>query len=336
MLDVLCVGDSTIDIFLRLPEDNPNFTLEKDANKLLIGLGEKIHIDKYVVNIGGNATNTAVGLSRLGLKTGLLAEIGSDEFSNKIINDLTKEKINTDLVLQNENQKTSISVIVSFDGERTIFNESVKRFHNFNFQNVSTKLIYLTSLGNVWENAYQRALDFIKENRPILAFNPGTLQLEKRDKLVMDIIEKTDYLFVNKEEAEILLYGKEFGLKLENQEGLTNLIKKLLFGLKSLGAKNVIITNSDNGSYCQDINNNIYHLGIVKVNVVEKTGAGDAYTAGFLAAILNKESINTAMVWGAVEASSIIQHIGAGEGILTRNELIEKIKSLNSFIPQKI
>ena len=331
MLDILCIGDAKVDIFIKIPEINSHFGFDKAKNQLLITLGEKISVDKYVVATGGNATNTAVGISRLGFNAGLYAEIGKDEFSGKILDKLKAENINTDLLLQNDKEKTSLSVILTYNGERTILSEHIQRDHNFNFQDKETNLIYLTSLGEVWEKAYKKALDFVENKKIKLAFNPGTLQIEKRDKLIMDIIEKTDYLFVNKEEAEELLYGKELGLEIKDDKSL---VKKLLFGLKSLGAKNVVITDSNNGSYSEDEKNEIYYLGILKEKVVEKTGAGDSYTAGFLAAILNGLSITDAMVWGTLNATSVVGKIGAQEGLLTKSEILDKIKTLKNFSPQ--
>jgi len=331
MLDILCVGDSKIDIFLRIPETNPHFGLDKTQNKLFVSYGEKIYIEKYIMDIGGNATNTAVGIARLGLSVGLCAEIGKDELSQKILNTLKKENVSTNLLLQT-NEDTSISVGLNYQGERTLFTEHVKREHNFNFENLQTKFIYLTSLGNLWEKTYEKVLEFVKTNNVKLAFNPGSIQLEKKGRAVMDVLEKADYLFVNKEEAEEILYGEELNLT----KGSESQIKKLLYGLRSLGIKNAVITDGDNGSYVQDESNEIYHLGIVKVNVVEKTGAGDAYSAGFLAAVIHGLEIPEAMKWGTLNSANVIQGIGAGEGLLTKSELEEKLKSNSSFKAEKI
>ena len=321
MLDILCVGDAKLDIFFQIPDSNPHFGLDKENNKWLVSFGDKISIDKYILDIGGNATNTAVGLSRLGLNVGLMAEIGKDEFSQKIINRLHEENINTDSLLQTANEKTSFSVAISYKGDRTLFTEHATRKHNFIFDNLTTQFVYLTSLGNEWENAYEKTLQFVEENNLKLAFNPGSLQLEKRGKTIADIFEKTDYLFVNKEEAEEILYGKEISLAPNNESA----IKKLLYGLKSLGVKNVIITDSSNGSFAQDENDNIYSLGIVKADVVEKTGAGDAYCAGFLSSIINGHSVKDAMTWGAVNSASVIGKIGAEEGLLTKEVLSKRV-----------
>jgi sugar/nucleoside kinase (ribokinase family) len=316
MLDILCVGDCKIDIFLKIPDDNPHFGLDKEKNKLFLSYGEKIYIDRYVLGTGGNATNTAVGVARLGLSTGLCAEIGKDEFSKKILEELKQENINIDFLSQTD-KETSISIGLNYKTDRTLFTEHVQREHNFNFTNLQTKFIYLTSLGNVWEPTYEKVLQFKKENEIKLAFNPGTIQLEKKGKVFMDILEKTDYLFVNKQEAEEIIYGKELELtKNGNAE-----IEKLLYGLKSLGAKNVVITDGQNGSFAQDKNNRFYHLESIKVEVIEKTGAGDAYTAGFLAAVINGKSVEEAMRWGTLEASSVIQKIGAEAGLLTKTAL---------------
>lgn len=321
MLDILCVGDAKIDIFLRIPESNPYFGLDKTQNKLLISFGEKIHVERYILGIGGNAANTAVGISRLGLNVGLCAEIGKDELSQKILNHLKKEKVNTKLVLQTD-EDTSVSIALSYKGERTLLTEHVRRKHDFNFEKVETKFIYLTSLGDVWEKAYEKVLNFAKSKNAKLAFNPGSVQLEKKGKVVMDIVENCDYLFVNKEEAEEILYGKELGLGNANE----NQIKKLLYGLRGLGVKNVVITDGENGSYVESEENKTYHLGIIKVEVSEKTGAGDAYSAGFLAATIHGLEIPEAMQWGALNSANVIKGIGAEVGLLTKSEMEEKIK----------
>ena len=153
MLDILCVGDAKLDIFFQIPDTNPHFGLDRENNKWLISFGEKISVDKYVLDIGGNATNTAVGISKLGENVGLMAEIGKDEFSQKILNRLKEENINMEFLLQTDSEKTSFSVAISYKGDRTLFTEHASRKHNFDFDNLKTKFVYLTSLGKIWEKA---------------------------------------------------------------------------------------------------------------------------------------------------------------------------------------
>ncbi|MBI3984356.1 MAG: carbohydrate kinase family protein [Candidatus Levybacteria bacterium] len=331
MLDLLCIGDAVLDIFLKIPEDDPHFDLNQDKSKLLIDYGYKIHVENYLKDIGGNACNTAVGVSRLGKKVGLCAEIGGDEFSSFILTRLAKENINTAFVRQDKDKSTSFSVCLSFKGERTLLVEHVERQHLFEFDNSSARFVYLSSLGKQWHNAYEKTLDFVKKTGSKLFFNPGTLQLDEKSRLVMEIIEMSDYLFVNKQEALKILFGTDKHLGNDQTD-----IKKLLFGLKSLGAKNVIITDSSNGSFAFDQNNIAHFLDILKVDVVEKTGAGDGYNAGFITAILNGKSLTEAMLWGTVNSASVIQKIGAQQGLLTKEELEDKLSLVGNLKPQII
>jgi ribokinase len=330
-LTALCVGDAVVDIFLTIPGDNPHFGLDNKENKLFISYGEKIIVEKYEIEMGGNANNTAVGLARLGVETALAAEIGKDEFAKKIIDNLKSENVDPSFVLETPSEKTSFSVGINYKGERTLFVEHVERTHNFKFPENKPKLVYLTSLGKIWEKAYLDVLEFSQKENCLLAFNPGTAQLEERGNVLWSTLEETDILFVNKEEAQEILYGKEIDLgKIDKS------IKKLLYGLKGLGPKQVVITDSANGSYLEDKQNSVYHLGILDTKVVEKTGAGDSYNAGFLAATVKGLDSSQAMVWGTVNSASVIGEIGAQKGLLTEKQIKEKIENLKDFSPEEL
>lgn len=331
-IDVICVGDAKLDIFLTIDEKNAHVKLDNSTRELRFGYGEKIEVKKMSLSVGGNAANVAVGISRLGFKSSLVAEIGKDEFTQKIINSLTQENVNLELVKQIANENSSITVGINFKGDRTLFTEHVRREHDFDFGEKTAKVIYLTSLGPIWEKAYEKTLDFTEKNNIKLIFNPGTLQIEKRDAIIWRIISKSGVLFVNKEEAEELLYGKEINLPSNSQ----NYVKKLLYGLKSLGAEIVVITDGDTGSYAMDETHNAYHMGIIHCEVVGKTGAGDAYTSGFISAILNGENMEGAMRWGAFNSAGVIQEIGAQKGLVIKEDMENNLKENNKFIPEKI
>ena len=304
--DVVCVGNAKIDSFLTLHEANNHLRFAQDSNELCIKFGEKITVDKAEILLGGNAANVAVGASRLGLNVGLVAEIGIDEFAQKIINTLTKEKVDISNVKQTEGQQSSFSTIINFKGERTIFSEHVKRAHDFNFENISTKWVYLTSLGEEWIGAYNKTVDFIKNFKARLAFNPGTLQISAGKKSIENVLYISDVLFVNKEEAEQIL----------NVKDQKSNINSLLNELQELGPKIVVITDGKNGSFTIDNKGNISKKGIIETQVVEKTGAGDAYSSGFLSALINNKSIDEAMNLGTKNSASVIEKVGAQAGLL--------------------
>lgn len=311
--DVVCVGNAKIDTFLTLGKTDNHLRFQEDTNELCIKFGEKIEVDKAEVSLGGNASNVAVGLSRLGLSVGIVAEIGRDEFAQTIINKLNKEKIGTSNVQTTEGQKSSFSTIINFRGERTIFSEHVERKHDFNFSNIVTRWIYLTSIGNIWQNAYKKTVDFVKASNCKLAFNPGTLQINGDRRDIEEVLSASEIIFVNKEEAETIL-----GLQHGEKE-----IDQLLKNLQKLGPKIVVITDGEKGSYAVDKDGQIFKKSVLKTEVVEKTGAGDAYSSGFLAAFVTGKTVSEAMDWGTNNSASVITKIGAQEGLL-RKESMEK------------
>ena len=321
--DVVCIGNAKIDVFLSIHEASENLRLNKDTNELCIKSGEKIQVDKCDFLLGGNAANVAVALSRLKLQSAICAEIGDDELSQKIIHQLTKENVNITHLLQTKGSQASFSMVLNFKGERTIFSEHVDRLHNFSFDNLATRAIYLTSLGHEWKTPYQKVFEFAKQKKILLAFNPGTLQIEEGYNAIANILSITDILFINKEEAARISNSQ---FLISNEKGDKEIINQLLIKLQKLEPKIVVITDGKNGSYAIDEKGEMFMYGAVPCRVVEKTGAGDAYSAGFVAATLHGLSIKEAMAWGALNAASVIEKIGAQAGLLKKEEMQERLK----------
>lgn len=312
--DVVCIGSAKIDIFLSVPKDSPYVHLDKKTNSLSVVYGQKIPAEHCSLMLGGNACNVAVGLSKLKIQTAIMAEIGKDEFSQKIINGLKSENVNSDFLIQNPNNPSSFSVILSFQQERTIFGEHFKREHNFSFENLSAKLIYLTSLGLEWKNAYQKTLELLKKTNALLAFNPGTPQLKNGYDGIKEVLKSTDILFLNKEEAKQILNVN------------TEIVKQLLENLKKIGPKTAVITDGENGSFAINEKGECFSQTIIETSIVEKTGAGDAYASGFLAATLSSLPLQTSMKWGSLNASGTMSALGAQNGLLSLKEMEGKSK----------
>jgi ribokinase len=310
--DVICIGNAKIDTILTLRETNDYLRFTKETNELCVKLGEKIIAEKAEVLLGGNAANVSVGVSRLGLNATIFTEIGKDEFAQKIVNTLNQEKVDVSNILQTEGQQSSFSTILNYKGERTIFTEHAKRPHNFNFENISTKWTYLTSLGEEWQDAYSKTADFVIKTKCFLAFNPGTLQIEKGKDTLKNILTLTNLLFVNKEEGETLL---------NLQRGQKN-VEEMLKDLQKLGPKIVVVTDGKNGSFAIDDKENVFKKSIVEGESKERTGAGDAYSSGFLSALNYNKTINEAMEWGTKNAASTISKAGAQTGLLYKTDLV--------------
>lgn len=311
MLDVITIGGATIDAFLTINNSHKHCRFNKDTNELCIRHGDKIEVDTTEFCLGGNACNVAVGLSRLGLSAALCAEVGNDEFSDKIFSTLYAEKVDFRLV-KRSSAPTSFAVGIHFQGERTLFVQHVKRSHFFDFTDVETQWVYLTSLGEDWIEAYKKVLHFVGGGNTSLAFSPGGHQLQSKEEVVQEVLRKTTILFVNKQEAELLV--EQYGTKTGN----------VLKDVQVLGPKIVVITDGKNGSIAADEKGS-YEYGIVDVKIVEKTGAGDGYAAAFLAAIINKKSIQEAMEWGTKNSAAVIGKVGAQAGLLTKEEIMKLI-----------
>ncbi len=106
-------------------------------------------------------------------------------------------------------------------------------------------------------------------------------------------------------------------------------IKEILKHVQTLEPKIVVITDGNKGSYAIDENKQHYHTQCCShIKIVERTGAGDAYATGFLAATIHGLSISEAMMWGSHNAASVIGHIGGEEGLLTKEKMEKESHSL--------
>lgn len=313
-LDVITVGNAIIDAFLSLHDANEHVRLDAEKKEFRLTAGEKIQLENCIFEIGGNACNVAVGLSRLGFTTGLLAEIGNDAFSESIMKRLRDEDVYTEKI-QRKGQ-SSFAIALNLRGERTLLVEHIEREHAFTFYGVKTHCIYLTSMGNKWKPAYHTVLEHAKRHDPFFVLNPGTKQLQEAPGFIREMLPFVDLLFINKEE----------GLRLIGQANAKRSIGYLLTSLSALGADTIVVTDGDEGSYVIDGSGKMYHALTLRVPVVEKTGAGDGYAVGFVAAMLSGKDVTEAMRWGTLSATGVIGKVGAQPGLLTRKQLHEYLE----------
>ena len=320
-IDVLCVGSTTIDVFIML-QKLQKFTYDKFSNQISFSLGEKVPLDEYTLSPGGNACNVSVGLSRLGFKTSLAAEVGSDEMSQKIPNTLTKEGVDMTFLKKEETENPYFNVILSYDGERTILEEKNPLGIDLKIGYLDTKLVFLTSVRGNWEEAYNQV--FSQYKNVIFAMNPGTRQLMETADKVIEILPKIEILFVNVGEAQTLV-------KDTNPD-----IKAIMKKLRGFGAKIVVVTDGINGSYAMDLNGSLFQIGVIGGKPVERTGAGDSFASGFLYGYLSGNEIGDSMKYGTLNADSVIRKIGSQEGLLTREEIEKKTKENSDLVAVKI
>lgn len=317
MHQVVTVGNALIDAFMAIDKNSQYARIDEKNHELCFKYGHKIHVEQTNFLLGGNACNVGVGLSRLGFSTGFVAEIGDDDFSEKILDLLAKESLDTSLLLQAKNAAASFAVGINLGGDRTLFIEHVHRDHNFDLTLIHTKWVYLTSLGEEWAHVYAQITKQAQTGQFKLAFSPGTHQLDHPHDEVKHALFQADILFVNKEEAQLLI-------KYYMGQDISD-IPTLLKTLHEKGISVVSLTDGGKGSYAIDAKGTMYHLKTLETEIVERTGAGDAYAAGFMAAFMDEKEVSEAMRFGAMNAAAVIGKMGAETGLLSKDEMSEQL-----------
>jgi len=319
VFDLITIGDSTIDTFIKIHDATVECDINHEQCKICVPYGAKIPVDSIAHGVAGNAANVAVACAKLGLKAAIYTNLGDDDYGKNIREKLEKEQVARDYIKINPGRESNLSVVLTFQGERTIFVYHQDWFYHLPALSLSS-WIYLTSMGEAFtgSNIMDEVCHYVDKTRAKLAFAPGTYQLRADIKRYPKLLEKCEVLIVNLEEAKKILGFSE----LEIVE-MRDLLSKMLF----LGPKIIVVTDGAEGSFATDGNRNL-KAGILPTKLVEKTGAGDAYAGGFLAALFLGKSLEEAMVWGTINASHLIGEVGAQNGLLTREEL-EKNRNNN-------
>ena len=298
--EVITFGSAILDVLLKSPDFQ--ITKTKKAftqSSLVIPYGVKLEVSDLVVSSGGGGTNTAVGLSRLGLKTALVARCGWD-FAGKIIRQETKkEKVFDEFLVQLEDEKTDYStVLIGSDGNRTIlvWRGGTRLEDNIiDFKKLNSFWFYIASLeGNL--DLLQCLVDFAQKNHTKVAVNPGKREIKEKEKLIK-ILKGVDVLLVNQEEA------------------------KLLGDLSSLSKTTIAITTGERGVVLKVPEKGQLKMSGFKVKMVDQTGAGDGFGCGFVGGLAKGLTLEKALKLGVANGASVVTKIGAKEGLIRQTEV---------------
>lgn len=307
MHDVITIGSALVDIFIS----SKDFHLKKEASALWLceKYDEKIEVDSFKVTTGGGGSNTAVGFSRLGFKTGVVAELGTDSWSKLLLNDFEKEDVDTSLLVLERKEETGGSVILSApDGGRTIMVHrgaasmlDAKDIPDHAL--IDTKWIHLSSISGQQE-ALHKIFSLVSKHKKQFSWNPGKDEIELLNEGKVNLIGvDVTVLFVNQKEWDSLTLVHD---QLHQQ------------------CVQIVVTNSEKGGAVYQSGQLHHEYSRAAVKVANGTGAGDSFAVGYVAAILSGVNIRNQADWGKKNAGSVIQQIGAKAGLLTKEEL-EKV-----------
>ncbi|MFA4975606.1 MAG: carbohydrate kinase family protein [Candidatus Paceibacterota bacterium] len=321
-IDFLAIGDIVVDAFIRLKDAHVHCKIDTNACELCLRFGDKIPYESlHIISAVGNSPNAAVCAARLGLSTALMTNIGDDQNGRDCLAVLEKENIDTTFVKKELNKITNYHFVLWYDVDRTI----LIKHQNYERHWLDTKeaseiskpaWIYLSSLGEDSLSFHTEISDYLKKHEDVkLAFQPGTFQIKFGTDKLKDIYARTEVFFCNLEEAQRIL----------NTSNKDILI--LSKGINALGPKMVVISDGSNGAYFYN-DGELWHNPIYRdiAKPLERTGAGDAFSSTFTAALALGKSPLEAFSWGPINSMSVVQKIGAQEGLLSRPKLEEYLK----------
>lgn len=323
--DLISIGDCTTDAFIKLHDASVHCDLNHKNCQLCMSFADKVPYESLTVVPGvGNSSNVAVGLARLGVRSASFTTIGSDHYGREILEVYRREKVGREFVKINRNLPTNYHFVLNFRAERTIL---IK--HN-TYQYLEPKKIgkvpwiYFSSMGEHALPFHHKLGKYLGANPEIkMGFNPGTFQLKLGAAKLREIYRHTHVLFVNREEAQRILSAKGGPAS----SGKTANVKILFKGLHKLGPKIVAITDGPAGAYASNGQEH-YFIPIYPdpKAPLERTGAGDAFSSGFMAALIYNLPITTALSWAPVNSMAVVQEIGAQKGLLTKAQLLRFLK----------
>lgn len=330
-LDFLAIGDIVTDAFIELQDAQVHCNIDNENCMLSMRFGDKIpYKDVVVVAAVGNSPNASVSAARIGLKSAVMTHVGNDDFGKECIDELQNRGVLTDFVTVEDNKKTNYHYVLSFNAERTILIKHEDFAYDLKKQIGDTipKWIYFSSVGENSMQYHHDIASWVKENNIKMAFQPGTFQISLGAEKLKDIYETSEIFFCNVEEAQKIL-GTD-----------SRDVKELMLKMHELGPKIVSITDGPDGAYAYDSYNDEYWFHPIYPDPkppVERTGAGDSFSSTFTAAIMLGKSVAEALSWGPINSMNVVQHIGAQEGLQTREKLEEFLANApEDYKPQKI
>ena len=307
-MKILGIGNAIVDVICKVDDEfiSKN-NLTKSTMKLIFDNNEfenllsNLKIEKTVS--GGSVANSIVGLSQLGNKVGFIGKINDDELGKKYEEGLLKEKVSYFYSKKKEELPTGTCLIlVTPDSERTMctflgtagkINENDVDVDAIN----KSEIIFLE--GYLWDEgdpkkAFEKAIT--NANKVAMSLSDQFCVDRHKPHFLELVKHKLDITFANEQEIMSLIDAKDFN--------------EVIDFAKSLG-KLLVITRGEKGAIAIN-NSEVSECGIKQgLNIVDLTGAGDLFAAGFLHGFVNEMSLKESLEKGTEMSSKVIQQIGA-------------------------
>ena len=306
-MKVLGIGNAIVDVLCKVEDQ---FILDHDLSKGTMKLVDEKEFKKLLSNLkiedtvsGGSVANSIVGMSQLGDEVSFIGKVNDDELGQKYIDGLKRENVKYFYQTKEETTPTGTCLIlITPDSERTMctFLGIAGQITDHDINDDAVKKAEITFLeGYLWDEgeptkAFEKALSLANKSAMSLS-DPFCVDRHKTSFLNL-VKNKLDIIFANEKEAMSLIDAKNFN--------------EVITFAKSL-KKLIVVTRSEKGSIAIFGNEITETEAKSNLKIVDLTGAGDLFAAGFLHGLSNKKSFNESLSLGTQMASKIIQKIGA-------------------------
>ncbi len=299
--DLICVGHVVVDLYFKAD----NFTFEKDRFQL--ALGGKYFSDEFRTLVGGGGANVAIGARKCGLKVGLIAKIGQGPFKKIIAQRLKQVGISQEMCIFEKDYANVSVILMKGAGERTVINyekhqQSMLKKKNQIRNFARGRALYMGNLLDIELKERVAILKYVKEKKVLTFLNLGASDCDRSMSQLRPLIALTDVLIQN---------THEFAQLVKTPRTKINFEKNIVKQYPLFAGKTVVITDGAHGSYGYT-QKETFHVGAFQPKkIIDTTGAGDGYTAGFLASYLKNYNLYLAMRRGAYYAGRKLAHFGA-------------------------
>jgi len=278
---------------------------------------EESYITDFAETCGGSAANTVVGLARLGCRVGFIGKVARDLNGKRLLEEFRREGVDTSgIAVSNGGRSGVVMGFVDENGERALYvDPGVNDQVEFNEKNKTyasqTMFLHLTSfVGEESFRTQRRILETLPED-VMVSFDPGALHARKGLAALESIVERAFVLMPNAGELKLMTGMADY------RNGAEAMIKR--------GVKVVAVKLGSRGCYVTD-GKQSYNVEAFKADVVDTTGTGDAFCAGFLYALIKHKSLEDCGRIGNFVASKKTTKMGARAGLpmlkdLSKNQL---------------
>jgi ribokinase len=322
--DVIVMGSASIDVFVKtaatiIQIEGTDHGHPVQERLLAYPLGSKLLIEKLAFHPGGAGTNVCATLSRLGFHTAFVGKLGMDTHGQLMLDWLQTNQI---AFLGEKGGETGYSLILTSQADdRTILSfkgcNNELEFQRLPSERFQAHWLYGTSMLDKSLLAQKQLFALARRTGMHTAYNPNPYICSQGLSYLQGILEYTDVLILNKEEASLLM-GK--GDTMDLARRLANHGPGLV--AVSDGAKGVnVFADNQWGTGSWRI------LPAPDINVVETTGAGDAFGAGLVAGLLLDKSCKEAALMGVLNAEEVIKAYGAKQHLVDRTVLEAQLQA---------